>query len=127
MIDAQRDWHATRKCRHHLCQRVVQGRTNVAAVWHELRVQGFKGSGGTVRAAMAQEHAVSSVADTAGRRACAWLVGWHERGQQVPKRAAHRRFVEALCAIEPQISHASSLARAFLGLIQRRDVDGFDR
>jgi transposase len=32
-----------------------------------------------------------------------------------------------LCAIEPEIAQASSLAREFLGLIHRRDVDGFDR
>ena len=124
--------------RHHLCQRVAQGCTNVAAVWHELRAQGFKGSGGTVRAAVAQAHAVSSSTDKTGRpgrrastpsaqRAYAWLVGWHERGQQVPKRAEHRRFVEALCAIEPEIAQASSMAREFLGLVHRRDVHGFDR
>ena len=46
---------------------------------------------------------------------------------QVPKRAEHRQFVDALCAIEPQIAEASSVAREFLGLIHRRDVDGFDR
>jgi hypothetical protein len=107
--------------RRHLCQRVAQGCTNVAAVWHELRAQGFKGSGGTVRTAMAKAHAVSSSTDKTGRpgrrastpsaqRAYAWLVGWHERGQQVPKRAEHRRFVEALCAIEPEIAQASSFA-----------------
>ncbi len=124
--------------RHHLSQRVGHGCTNVAAVWHELRAQGFKGSRGTVRAAMAQAHAVSSSPTTTGRpgrrastpsaqRAYAWMVGWHERGQQVPKRAEHGRFVEALCAIEPEIAQASSLAREFLGLVHRRDVDGFDR
>jgi transposase len=59
------------------------------------------------------------------QRAYAWLVGWDERGNQVPKRAEHRQFVEALCAIEPQIAQASSLPREFLGLIHRRDVAGF--
>jgi transposase len=54
------------------------------------------------------------------------MVGWDERGNLVPKRAEHRRFVEALCAIEPQIAGASSLTREFLGLIHRRDVNGFD-
>jgi hypothetical protein len=29
--------------RPHLCQRVAQGSTNITAVWHELRAQGFKG------------------------------------------------------------------------------------
>jgi transposase len=88
--------------------------------------------------AMAHAYAVSSSTDTAGRpgrrastpsaqRAYAWLVGWDERGNQVPKRAEHHQFVEALCAIEPQIAQASSLAREFLGLIHRRDVAGFDR
>ena len=87
---------------------------------------------------MAHAHAVSSVPDTASRpgrrastpsaqRAYAWLVGWHERGHEVPRRGENRKFVEALCAIEPEIAQASSLAREFLGLIHRRDVDGFDR
>ncbi len=122
----------------HLCQRVAQGCTNATAVWHELRAQGFKGSSGTVRAAMAQAHAVSSAPDTASRpgrraatpsaqRAYAWLVGWHERGHEVPKRTENRKFVDAICAIEPEIAQASSLAREFLGLVHRRDVGGFDR
>jgi len=42
------------------------------------------------------------------------LVGWDERGNQVPKRAEHRQFVDALCAIEPEIAEASSLACEFL-------------
>jgi hypothetical protein len=37
------------------------------------------------------------------------MVGWDERGNLVPKRAEHRRFVDALCAIEPQIAEAISL------------------
>jgi hypothetical protein len=76
--------------RQHLCQRVGQGCRNITAVWHELRTQGFKGSRGTVRLAMAQAYAVSSSSDTAGRpgrrastpsaqRVYAWLVGWDER------------------------------------------------
>jgi len=124
--------------RHHIRQRVAEGCASATAVWHELRAQGFKGSSGTVRAAMAHANAVSSVPDTASRpgrrasmpspqRAYAWLVGWHERGHEVPKRSENRKFVEALCAIEPEIAQASSLAREFLGLIHRRDVDGFDR
>jgi transposase len=124
--------------RHHIRQRVAEGCASATAVWQELRAQGFKGSSGTVRAAMAHAHAVSSVPDTAGRpgrrastpsaqRAYAWLVGWHERGHEVPKRSENRQFVEALCAIEPEIAQASSLAREFLGLIHRRDIDGFDR
>ena len=32
-----------------------------------------------------------------------------------------------LCTIEPDIAQASSLAREFLGLVHRRDVNGFDR
>jgi transposase len=46
---------------------------------------------------------------------------------EVPKRADHRQFVDALSAIEPEIADASSLIREFLGLIHRRDVNGFDR
>jgi transposase len=61
------------------------------------------------------------------QRAYAWLVGWDERGIQVPKRAEHSEFVQALCAIEPEIAEASSMAREFLGLIHRRDVDNFGR
>jgi len=111
----------------------------ITDVWNELRTQGFTGSRGTVRLAMAQAFAAaSSSSDAAGRpgrraatpssqRVYGWLVGWDERGNKVPKRAEHRRFVEALCAIEPQIAEAISLTREFLGLIHRRDVDGVDR
>ena len=49
--------------RHHLCRRVAEGGTNITAVWHELRAQGFKGSRGTVRLAMARAYAVSSSTD----------------------------------------------------------------
>jgi hypothetical protein len=123
--------------RHHLCRRVAEGGTNITTVWQELRAQGFTGSRGTVRLAMARAYAVSSSTDPAGRpgrraptpsvqRAYAWLVGWDERGNQVPKGAEHRQFVDALCAIEPEIAEASSLACEFLGLIHRRDVDRFD-
>ena len=123
--------------RHHLCRRVAEGGTNITTVWQDLRAQGFTGSRGTVRLAMARAYAVSSSTDPAGRpgrraptpsvqRAYAWLVGWDERGNQVPKGAEHRQFVDALCAIEPEIAEASSLACEFLGLIHRRDVDRFD-
>jgi len=123
--------------RHYLCQRVAQGCTNITAVWHELQAHGFKGSRGTVRVAMAHAYAVSSSTDTAGRpgrrastpsaqRAYAWWVGWDERGNQVPKRAEHRQFVEALCAIEPQIAEVSSLAREFLGLTRRPPAPPID-
>jgi transposase len=124
--------------RHHLCRRIGEGVTNITAVWHELRAQGFKGSRGTVRLAMARAYAVSSTTDSAdrpGRRAStpsaqrvyAWLVGWDESGKVAPNRAEHRQFCDALCAIEPEIAEASSLAREFLGLSHRRDVHGFDR
>jgi hypothetical protein len=60
--------------------------------------------------AMAQAFAAaSSSSDAAGRpgrraatpssqRVYGWLVGWDERGNKVPKRAEHRRFVEAAIA-----------------------------
>ena len=54
-------------------------------------------------------------------------MGWHERGYEVPRRSENRKFVEAVCAIEPEIAQASSLAREFLGQIHRRDIEGFDR
>ncbi len=124
--------------RHHLRQRVARGCTNITGVWHELQALGFKGSRGTVRVAMAHAYAMASSTDTAGRpghrtstpsaqRVYAWLVGWDERGSRVPKRVEHCPLVEALCAIEPEIAQASSLTREFLGLIHRRDVNGFDR
>ena len=124
--------------RHHLCRRVAEGGTDITTVWHELRAQGFTGSRGTVRLAMARAYAVSSTtgsADRPGRRAptasaqraYAWLVGWDECGKVAPNRAEHRQFCDALCANEPEIAEASSLAREFLGLSHRRDVHGFDR
>ena len=61
------------------------------------------------------------------QRTYSWLVGWHERGYHAPRSADQHRFIEALCAIEPEIAQAGSLAREFLGLVHRRDIDGFDR
>lgn len=124
--------------RSHLDARVAHGCTNAAVVWRELRAQGFKGCCATVRAAMARAHVVAHATGAAGctgRRAttpsvqCAysWLVGWHERGYRAPRTADSRRFIDALCAIEPEIAQAGSLAREFLGLVHRRDLHGFDR
>jgi len=124
--------------RHHLCRRIGEGVTHITAVWHELRAQGFKGSRGTELLAMARAYAVSSTTDSADRpgrrastpsaqRAYAWLVGWDESGKVALKRAEHRQFCDALCAIEPEIAEASCLAREFLGLSHRRDLHGFDR
>lgn len=56
LLDAYRDY---------IRQRVAEGSASATAVWHELRAQGFKGSSGTVRAAMAHAHTVSSGADSA--------------------------------------------------------------
>ena len=83
--------------RHHLCQRVAQGCFNITAMWHDLRARGFKGRRGTVRVAMARAYARASSTDKVSRpgqrastpspqRAYAWLVGWDERGIQLPKR-----------------------------------------
>ncbi len=84
--------------RHHLCRRVAEGGTNITTVWHELRAQGFTGSRCTVR-----------LATPSAQRAYAWLVGWDECGKIAAKRAEHRQFCDALCAIEPEIAEASSL------------------
>lgn len=46
------------------------------------------------------------------QRAYAWLVGWPAREAHESKSADRRRFVEALCRIEPSIQVAASLARA---------------
>ena len=124
--------------RQFVSSRAAEGCVSAAHVWHELRAQGFTGSRATVRASMARTRAaLSSATDlsTAGRsmpcpsarRAYAWLVGWHERLEHIPKHPDQHRFVEALCRLEPSIAVARSLAHEFLGLIQRRDLAGFDR
>ena len=124
--------------RSHIDARVAEGCTNAAAVWRELRDQGFKGCCGTVRAAMARAHAMATSTEALGRpgrrattpsvqRTYSWLVGWHERGYRAPRSADQHGFIETLCAIEPEIAQAGSLAREFLGLVHRRDLEGFDR
>ncbi|MDM0117538.1 ISL3 family transposase [Variovorax sp. J22R133] len=124
--------------RQHLDSRVAEGCVNAAHVWHELQAQGFAGSLNTVRSAMARAHAGKShgqgekqaargIACPSSRQAFAWLVGWHGKSAAERKGFDQQCFVERLCKIEPAIAVAGSLTRHFLGLIHRRDLDGFDR
>ena len=54
------------------------------------------------------------------------MVGWDAPGKTERKTTEQRRLIEILCRIEPEIAAAGSLARNFLGLIHRRDANGFD-
>ena len=124
--------------RQYVASRAAEGCVSAAHVWHELQAQGFAGSLGTVRNAMARAHAAAAeehgarhstrgIACPSSRRAYAWLIGWKGKTKPEQKSVDHQRFVEPLCRIEPSIAVAGSLARHFLGLIHRRDVSGFDR
>ena len=108
-------------------------------VWRELRERGFTGGHSIVRDAFAQLrgtdsggrlHAVAAavrmVAAPSTRRACAWVLGWEKRKLAQTERSDRQRFVETLCRIEPAVAEARSLALRFLGLVRRRDLDGFD-
>ena len=67
----------------------------------------------------AQEHAKAMpVRDH--RRAFGWLVGWRKLAFNEPRHVDHERFVQALCEIERVVAEVRSLAREFLGLMQRR-------
>jgi transposase len=123
--------------RQYVASRAAEGCVSAVQVWHELQAQGFAGSLGTVRSAMARAHAAackeSGVQSSArgfacpsSRRAYAWLIGWNEGKTAEKKSTDQRRFVETLGRIEPEVAVAGSLARHFLGLIRRRDVGGFD-
>ena len=127
--------------REYLSSRVAQGCVMPAQVWRELQARNFTGSLGTVRSAMARAHAAASEAGPSRRAGCniacpspsrvdAWLVGWNALGKTERKTerktTEQRRLIEILCRIEPEIAAAGSLARNFLGLIHRRDANGFD-
>ena len=122
----------------YLASRVAEGCVSAPHVWHELQAQGFAGSLYTVRSAMArvhagashgqgEKHAARGIACPSSRQAFAWLVGWHGKRAAERKSFDQQCFVERLCKIEPAIAVAASLTRHFLGLIHRRDIDGFDR
>ena len=124
--------------RQYMASRAAEGCVSAVHVWHELQAQGFAGSLGTVRSAMARAHAAAcegqgarhdarGIACPSSRRAYAWLIGWREKRAAEQKSSDQRYFVETLCRIEPTIAVAGSLARHFLGLIHRRDISGFDR
>ena len=110
-------------------------------VWRELRAQGFTGGHSIVRDAIAQLRGTRAEggplpaapattrteAVPSTRRACAWVLGWHDRKLIEVERNDRQRFVDALCRIEPLVAKARTLAHRFLGFIHRRDVNGFDR
>jgi transposase len=60
-------------------------------------------------------------------RACAGMPGRDKRKLAETERSDRQRFVETLCRIEPAVAEARRLALRFLGLVRRRDLDGFDR
>ena len=119
-----------------MASRAAEGCVSAVQVRHELQAQGFAGSLGTVRSAMARAHAAAcresgvqslarGFACPSSLRAYAWLIGWHEGKTAEKKSTDQRRFVETLGRIEPEVAVAGSRARHFLGLIRRRDVGGF--
>ena len=59
---------------------------------------------------------------------CAGVLGWDKPKLAQAERDDHRRrFVQSLCRIEPAVAAARSLVHQFIGLVRRRDLDGFDR
>jgi hypothetical protein len=124
--------------RQYLACRVAEGCVSAPRVWHELQAKGFAGSLSTVRSAMARAHlgrchaqegklAGRGIPCPSPRQAFAWLVGWHGKRPAEQKSFDQQCFVERLCKIEPAIAVAGSLTRHFLGLVHRRDIDGFER
>ena len=124
--------------RQYLACRVAEGCVSAPRVWHELQAKGFAGSLSTVRSAMARAHlgrchaqegklAARGIPCPSPRQAFAWLVGWHGKRPAEQKSFDQQCFVERLCKIEPAIAVAGSLTRHFLGLVHRRDIDGFER
>ena len=127
--------------RQYMAARAAEGCRNAMQVWRELRARGFTGGHSIVRDAFAQlrgaspeggrRPAVSAATHAAAmpstRRACAWVLGWQQRKVDETEYSSQKRFVETLCRIEPVVALARNLAQRFLGLVRRRDVNGFDR
>ena len=129
--------------RQYMAARAAEGCRNAMQVWRELRARGFTGGHSIVRDAFAQLRdarprsdgdrrpaaaaVIRTMATPSTRRACAWVLGWQQRKVDETRRSDQKRFVETLCRSEPVVAQARSLAHRFLGLIRRRDVNGFDR
>ena len=128
--------------REYLAARAAEGCRDAMQVWRELRARGFTGGHSIVRDAFAQLRgdtaiggrlhavvaaAVRRVVRPSTRRACAWVLGWDKPKLAQAERDDRQRFVQTLCRIEPAIAEARSLAHQFIGLVRRRDLDGFDR
>ena len=127
--------------RAHLVSRAAEGCCNATQIWRELCERGFTGSASTVRNAFARVQAasadhpklrvVAASVHTMGvpstRRASAWLLGSKDCESAEPEPHNRKRFVEALCRIEPSIAEVRDLAQRFLGFIHRHDLAGFDK
>jgi transposase len=61
------------------------------------------------------------------RHACAWLLGCKDHESDGQRSGPRHRFIEVLCRLEPTITEVRALGQRFLGLVHRRDLQGFDR
>ncbi len=55
------------------------------------------------------------------------MLGWQQRKVDETEGNNQKRFVEGSCRIESAVAQARRLAHRFLGLIRRRNLEGFDR
>jgi len=124
--------------RHYIEERIAQGCRCPRQIWREVRQRGYTGGRATVQSCVVRllspqgEPALAwaparTMPCPSARRAFGWLVGWRKLAVQEPKNSDHERFVQALCEIEPVVAEVRSLAREFLGLMQRRRPREFDR
>jgi hypothetical protein len=124
--------------REYIEARIAQGCLCSKLLWREVRARGYTGSRGTIRDCVARllspvgrkpiiQAPVRTMACPSPRRVFCWLAGWKKLNPSEPRREEHKRFVQALCKLEPAIGVVRSLTREFLGLMHRRRPREFDR
>ena len=119
--------------RPYLEQRWHEGCHSAAALWREVKAQGFTGSFNTVArwATLRREPCTPSLAThvapaaswrAPSRRRCAWLLGL------APDKltASEQNFIAHLAAAAPALAVAADLARRFAAMVDTADATGLN-
>jgi transposase len=116
----------------HLRRRWGEGCRIAAELWREIRQQGFRGQLRTVQRWVRQCRSADPTAPELSRTTVAWptpsrqRVAWLVVADRERLDAREQRFVDALMASSPELSHLISLAREFRTFVRQKEADRLD-